>query len=140
MRLFLDSSALIYYFEGTAALHVHLSAYFTQLKALYPEATFCVSRLCIMECYVKPLRENNAFLLEKYGAFFKTVEIVDLVQNVVEQATLIRAHYGLKTADAIQAACALSQGSQLLFITGDQGFKRVPDLKVSVVSLPTALR
>ncbi len=130
MIAFLDSSALIYFFEGalphrSAALHV-----LREIKASNPEAVIAMSRLGVMECRVKPLRDNNLALLAKYDAFFKQAKVIELTAAVVEIATLLRANTSLKTPDALQAACALSVAEPCTFITGDAGFARVPHLLV----------
>jgi uncharacterized protein len=133
---FLDSSALIYYFEGAERYRQAVAAVLQTVKAKDPLAQVAVSRLGVMECRVKPLREGDRPLLARYDAFFAQVQIVELSADVVDQATQIRATTALKTPDALQAACALSLGEQCGFVTGDAAFSRVPSLHVLQVNVP----
>jgi predicted nucleic acid-binding protein len=52
---------------------------------------------------------------------------------VVDLATAIRARSGLRTPDALQAACCLSLEQPASFITNDAGFRRVTALDVVLV-------
>jgi predicted nucleic acid-binding protein len=137
---FLDSSALIYYFEGAPQHRLAVVHVLQSIKAADPKAQVAVSRLGVMECRVKPLREGDQTLLAKYDDFFAQVQIVELSAEVVSLATEIRATTGLKTPDALQAACALGLSSACSFVTGDAGFSRLRGLKVRLVDLaaPTA--
>lgn len=130
MIVFLDSSALIYYFEGAPAYRQAVIAELEKIKLTDAAARVAISRLGVMECRVKPLREGEAALLAQYEAFFAQVQIVELEASVVTRATDIRATTALKTPDALQAASALSLGSDCIFLTGDAGFARVPGLNV----------
>ena len=61
---------------------------------------------------------------------------MELSAAVVEQATVLRVRYGLKTPDALQAACAMALPAPTLFVTGDQGFAKVAGLDVRLIALP----
>ncbi|MFH0939479.1 MAG: PIN domain-containing protein [Planctomycetota bacterium] len=52
--------------------------------------------------------------------------------SILEHAASLRAATGLKAPDAIHAATALTQG-EIIFVTNDQSFKRVPNLSVIVL-------
>ncbi len=135
MIVFLDSSALIYYFEGAPAYRQAVVAALTAIKAADAVAQVAVSRLGVMECRVKPLREGDATLLAQYDAFFAQVQIVELAASIVTIATDIRATTALKTPDALQAASALSLRADCVFLTGDAGFARVPGLNVRQIAV-----
>jgi predicted nucleic acid-binding protein len=130
MIVFLDSSALIYYFEGAAPYRQAVVKILEGIKSAHPSAAVAVSRLGVMECRVKPLRERNVSLLACYEAFFQRVQIIELSAAVVDHATRLRAPTGLKTPDALQAACALSLPAEAAFVTGDSGFSRLSGLDV----------
>jgi predicted nucleic acid-binding protein len=130
MIVFLDSSALIYYFEGAPPYRQAVVAALAEIKAFDAAAQVAVSRLGVMECRVKPLRERDVALLAQYEAFFVQVQIVELEAAIVTRATDIRATTALKTPDALQAASALSLGSDCVFLTGDAGFTRISGLNV----------
>lgn len=135
MIAFLDSSALIYYFEGNESYRQAVTDVLQAVKTQAPQAQVVVSRLSVMECRVKPLREASIALLARYDAFFKQVQIVELSAAVVDAATSLRATTGLKTPDALQAACALSLAAPFSFVTGDAGFARVRGLNLLQIHL-----
>jgi predicted nucleic acid-binding protein len=135
LRLFLDACALIYRFEGAAAFRTAAIELMAQLTAQQPSVELAVSRLSVFECRVKPLREGNAPLLMRYDDFFAAVHIVELSPAVVDAATNLRARYGLKTPDALQAACAFAASERALFVTADAEFSRVAGLDVRLISV-----
>jgi len=73
-----------------------------------------------MECLVRPLREGDAVTISRYEEFFsaENLEIVELTPRVIDLATRLRAAHGIRTPDAIQAACALSLRGRTIFMTG----------------------
>lgn len=97
-----------------------------------------VSRLSLMECRVKPLRESNADLLQRYAEFFAAVQVLELSAETIDLATELRADYGLKTPDALQAASALQwqrdSQEEVLFVTADKSFVKVPNLAVRLIT------
>jgi len=133
VKLFLDACALIYRFEGAAAFRSAATTLLAQLSAQQPSVELVVSRLSVLECRVKPLREGDAVLLRRYDDFFATVHIVELSAEVVEAATHLRARYGLKTPDALQAASAFAASERALFVTADAGFAKVAGLDVRLI-------
>ena len=134
MRLFLDACALIYRFEGAAEFRTATIELIAQLTAAQPMVELAVSRLSMMECQVKPLREGDSALLKRYNDFFAAVTIVELKPAVVELATNLRVRHGLKTPDALQAACALSLLGETIFVTGDMAFGKVSGLDVRLIA------
>lgn len=133
MRLFLDAYALIYRFEGAAPFRSAAIDLMAQLSVQQANVELAVSRLSVLECRVKPLREGNAPLLKRYDDFFAAVHIVELSAAVVDAATHLRARYGLKTPGALQAACAFAASEGTLFITADAGFAKVAGLEVRMI-------
>lgn len=139
MRLFLDACALIYRFEGAHAFRQATTALLQQVTAQQAVVELAVSRLSVMECRIKPLRDGDAALLQRYTDFFAAVQILELDAQVVDMATELRASHGLRTPDALQAASALvwqRTAGEVLFVTADQGFTRVPTLAVRLIQTP----
>jgi predicted nucleic acid-binding protein len=97
--------------------------------------SLAVSRLSVLECRVKPMRESDEALLARYHEFFAApdLNIVELDANVVEGATRIRALTGLRTPDALQTASCLAFDREALFLTGDAAVRRVPGLRVETL-------
>lgn len=135
MTLFLDANIIIYRIEAVEPFNRQVVATVQELIALYPDAGFAVSRLSMMECLVKPLREQNSADIERYRGFFAStgLQIVEVNALVLETATLLRARHGLRTPDAIQAASAMSIKGPVTFLTGDKQFGKVPGLNVRLV-------
>lgn len=135
MIIFLDANIIIYRIEAVEPFNQQLLAAIQELMSNNPNAGFAVSRLSVMECLVKPLREENAADIERYRAFFAStgLQIIEVNALVLETATLLRARHGLRTPDAIQAASAMSIKGPGIFLTGDRQFSKVPGLNVRLV-------
>lgn len=134
MILFADSSVLIWRFEGEIVFRRAARAAFDAVLSEHPDTRFAVSRLALLEVRVKPMRDNDTALLRRYDEFFAgSMEMVEVDAAVIDRATALRAAHGLKTADSIHAAPALSLKDAALFVTGDQVFERVIGLKVILV-------
>ena len=83
------------------------------------------------------MRENNHATLAQYDEFFNRPDLswVELTQNVVELATVIRVRHGLRTPDALQAASCLQLGEEEhIFFTGDTDFQYIAGLNVRLLS------
>ena len=135
---YLDASCIIYLIEGDSELRAAVSLRLESVRG-DPEGTLLTSRLSLLECRTKPLREHDAATLATYDAFFgaSRLVIVELSSAVVDRATEIRARYGLKTADALHVATAVEAGADV-FVTGDEAIKRCSEVAVELV-LPTRL-
>ena len=134
MILFADACLLIWGFEGAPAFRRAAGAAINAVFADHPDALFAVSRLALLEVRVKPLRDRDTALLRHYDEFFAGgIDIVDISAAIIDRATDLRATHGLKTADAIHAASALSFEDHVIFVTGDPVFERVAGLNVRVV-------
>ena len=135
MIVFLDANIIIYRVEAVAPFNQQVLATLQELVAQHPQSGFAVSRLSMMECLVKPLREQNSADIEWYRSFFAStgLQIVEVSAPVLETATILRARHGQRTPDAIQAASALSIKGPVTFLTGDKNFSKVPGLKVRLV-------
>ncbi|NTW69540.1 MAG: type II toxin-antitoxin system VapC family toxin [Chlorobiaceae bacterium] len=138
MILFFDSNVLIYLIEGDAILSARVQQTVQTLYNTCADVSIAVSALALLECRVAPLRDNNTAVLRRYDEFFSTesLQIVDLSRTVLDSATRIRASFGLKTPDAIQAACCLSLEFEHLFLTEDRAFSKVEPLHVYNVLTP----
>jgi predicted nucleic acid-binding protein len=135
MTLFLDACVIIYWLESVEPFYGKLINTLQNLHTQYPQATFAVSRLSCLECRIKPLRENNQFLLDLYDQFFtaKNLSIIELNAQVIDTATHLRVQYRLRTPDALQAASALAITGNKCLITGDVKFKNIQELQVLCV-------
>jgi predicted nucleic acid-binding protein len=133
---FLDASALIYLVDGEAPWAEAARATLQQLALEAPDLALAVSRLSLLECRVAPLRRGDQASLDRFQALFAQPDllVVELSASVVELATQLRANHGLRTPDALQAACCLQLGPDAVMITGDAGFQRLQALKVRLIA------
>ena len=136
MIAFLDASALIYLVDGEDQWAEATQATLQQLAVEAPDLTLAVSRLSVLECRVAPLRRGDQASLDCFEALFAQPDllVVELSASVVELATQLRAKHRLRTPDALQAACCLELGPEVVMITGDAGFTRVQALQVCLIA------
>jgi len=132
MIAFFDASALIYRIEGVEPFAQRIRSQLAKAAKQYSKLDAALSRLSWLECRIQPLRDKEVDTLADYDSFFARPDLiwVELTQDVVELATVIRVKHGLRTPDALQAASCLQLGTNHLFFTGDAGFKKVSGLKV----------
>jgi predicted nucleic acid-binding protein len=133
--LFLDACILIYRYEGEASLVARVEETLSRLRRADRDAQLAVSDLSRLECRVRPLREGRRDLVVSYDRFFAAagLTVIPLSRAVVDLATVIRARSGLRTPDALQAACCLSLGQPARFVTNDGAFRHETALDVVLV-------
>jgi predicted nucleic acid-binding protein len=115
-KVYLDACAAIFFVER------HPQHFDLLMQRLFlPSGALAVqvvlSELLRMECRLKPLRENDQPLLERYDAFFGTAGHLwaALDRGVFDLATRLRAEHRLKTPDALHLAAALQSGCDELW-------------------------
>lgn len=135
MTIFLDACVIIYWVEGVEPWYSRLTQNLDDIRAGSRNIDTAVSELSWLECRIKPLRDNNVTLQAHFERFFSQPSMirVGLGVQVIDTAARIRARHKLSTPDALQAACALSLDTELVFLTNDRRFDRVPGLKTKVL-------
>jgi len=140
-RLTLPTSGLVYADAQIAICTADVNpTYAPVLIPLWQEmtkGTFQVvsSELTIVETLVLPLRLNDALMLNQREGIWrqKNTTLLPITQDILREAARLRALIsGLKTPDALHAATAILHGCTL-FITNDNGFRRVPNLPLIVL-------
>lgn len=133
--VFLDASAIIYLLEGDAAAQAAVRETLASLRTPRPSSPLAVSALSRLECRVRPLRDGDQALLERYDTFFADpgLVVIALDTAVLDRAAELRAHVRLRTPDALQAASLLVADEHGHFVTGDADFTAVPGLRVHAV-------
>jgi len=129
--VYVDANILIYTVERVAPYVQMLDPLWQGLAAQNAQAL--TSELAIVETLAGPLRTGNAEL----EALFRRVlsrspnlTLLPITRDTLDHAARLRgAHPALKTPDATHAATALAAGAAT-FITNDQGFLRMPGLRV----------
>lgn len=136
MIAFFDANALIYLIEAKAPFALKVRESLSELARKHPNMRLAVSRLTWLECRVGPMKNNDNETLAAYDAFFARPDIqwIELTRDVVELAAAIRVKHGLRTPDALQAACCLQLGASHVFLSGDKSFERVAGLNVKLLA------
>ena len=133
-RVYCDANVFIYALEGYAA-HANL------LKALLQamdsrELIVVTSELTVAEVLVKPLRDGDKTLEQKYRRFLTpstALELWPLTRVILERAAEARAVSKMKLPDALHWTTAL-QACCDSFLTNDNGFKAQVGLTTHLLS------
>lgn len=131
-RIFLDACIIIYWVESAEPFYSKLLTQFNNIAEQYPEHVLTISRLSFLECLVKPTREKDKKTIDIYRDLFESaeIEIIEMNEEVINIATQLRADYGLRMPDAIQAASCLSSNESHVFLTNDKRFASVTCMNV----------
>ena len=132
--IFLDTAPLIYFIEGN-------SPYQDKLKKIFDsndkgDFTFITSSITLLEVLVKPLRDGQSVLADKYKNILTKaagIEIFDITIDLAAKAAELRAKYNLRTPDAIQIATAIDN-KVAYFLTNDLRLKSVSEVKLITLS------
>ena len=126
----LDTMIFIYAFEEHPAYLPLLRNFFSVLEKGEMEAV--TSTITITECLVQPYRKKDFALAAHYMVLFRNfphLSIIPMMDDVAERAAFLRAHYNLKTPDAIQVATALISGSRA-FLTNNENLAPVEGIDI----------
>ena len=130
----LDTMVFIYHFEENRVYSPLTFSIFESLeKGNFNGIT---SILTLLEILVKPKRENNLILTERYKILFETfpnLQVKTLDENIADIASSLRANYNINTPDAIQIATSLEAKADI-FITNDKTLKKITEIKVLLLS------
>lgn len=131
----IDTSCLIYYFEGSQLAYQLRNEVFLPLEQGAFRAV--ISTLALAELLVRPKALGKEDVCSEYLALlcaYPNLEIVPLTTEIAVRCASIRAiHPTMRTPDAIHLATALEKGAKI-FLSNDS---RLPDRveKVEVVLL-----
>jgi predicted nucleic acid-binding protein len=116
-RIFFDTNLFIYLFEG---LEPYRTRMFEIRKRMLERGDRIVtSAMTLGEVLVKPTKMAQTSLIEQYDrAIRSTSEVVSFDSQVAWRYASLRATHNIRSADAIQLACASHTGVDL-FITND---------------------
>jgi predicted nucleic acid-binding protein len=132
-RLYLDANILIYHLQDDARYRAVLRPVFVRVAAGSVGAIS--SFLTLFEVLVKPYKEGREDIAIQYRERLTTtpnLRLLPLDKVVAGAAAKLRAEFSLKTPDAIQAGTALSASADV-FLTNDEGFRRVSALRILVL-------
>ena len=130
----LDTMVFIYHFEENQIYSPLTFSIFESLeKGNFNAIT---SILTLLEILVKPKRESNLILTERYKILLETfpnLQVKALDENIADVASSLRANYNINTPDAIQVATSLEAQADI-FITNDTSLKKITEIKVLLLS------
>ena len=130
----LDTMVFIYHFEENKLYSRLTFSIFESLEK--GNFTGITSTLTLLEILVKPKKENNSLLTERYKLLFETfpnLQVKTLNENIADIASTLRANYNINTPDAIQIATSLEAKADI-FITNDETLKKISEIKVLLLS------
>ncbi len=125
--LWLDSAPIIYTLED----HPRFAARFRPVFEAHAAGSvrFAVSPVTIAEVLTGPLKAGDEALARRYRALLESWRVVPFDADIAEGAARLRAAYGLKWPDAVQAASALEINADAL-VTHDRDFSRLSALRI----------
>lgn len=103
--IYLDSCILIYALEDSGPRG---DAVRRALKEI--DVAVTSSPLALHECLLRPIKDRNAELRDRYLGAFDRMETIDLDAAVFIRSAELRADFGLKTPDAVHLAAAQLAG------------------------------
>jgi predicted nucleic acid-binding protein len=128
--IFIDTAPFIYYFENHLDFAEKIEKIF--LEVYQKNIQIVTSFITYIEIITVPKRMNKENLIAKYRDFFtnsENISLFPLTIQVAEETAFFRAHYKLRTPDAIQLATAKICGADCI-ITNDKTWQQVKNLKI----------
>ncbi len=132
-KVYLDTSPIIYSVEKHTNYRQLLTSLWQSLKS--NEIEVYTSQLTLLETLVQPIKQNNQILISAYETLLTNTDIrlLPISLDVLRESANLRAIQNLKTPDAIHASTAFSANCDY-FITNDDGFKRLSNINVLILS------
>jgi predicted nucleic acid-binding protein len=131
--VYVDTQILIYSVEKHPAYWLLLRPMW--LKSATGDIQIISSELALLETLVAPLKNADSVLVTAYETLLWSTEmqLIPITRAILREAAQLRAQINLKTPDAIHAATAIAHGCSI-FLTNDNGFRRVSTLPLVVLS------
>ena len=133
MKIFIDTSPLIYLIEGEGKFANMVEKQLSQW--IRAEENLATSTITLLELLVVPIKQGNRVLVQKYRALLHDLlsePLIPLTETISEMAAQIRGVYGFTTPDSIQLATALYSGADI-FYTNDKRLQKFPDINIVTV-------
>ncbi|GIV05376.1 MAG: motility twitching protein PilT [Fimbriimonadales bacterium] len=132
-RLGLDTAPIIYFIEAHPRYDALLTPIFERIDQGAIDGLTSV--ITLVEVLVYPLRQGRHDLVERYKQLLLTsahFEVVPISPEIALKAADLRAHYNLRTPDALQVATAIVNRCDA-FLTNDAALQRVKELKILTI-------
>jgi len=130
LRVCIDTAPFIYYIEKHQKYLSVIKPVFVEIDAGKIEAI--TSTITLLEVLVLPFKIGNETLGERYREillYSEGLTTFEILHEVSEMASKLRAKYSIKTPDAIQIAVGVLYGAEK-FLTNDPYLKKVSEIKV----------
>jgi uncharacterized protein len=130
----LDTSIFIYFIEEHPDYLPHLAPVFSAVAS--GKLDTATSAVTLLEVLVVPYRTGDFSLAARYEALLSRssgLQLVEIDRFQLRAAAQIRAHYRIRTPDALQLAAALSKRCTAL-LTNDREMPEMPSLKTLQLS------
>lgn len=125
--LLVDTNPIIYELEQRADFAPIFRAVFDAQRD--GRVRLAVTTMTVAEVLVMPIRAGNEVLVGRYKAAFRSWFVVEMDADIAESAARLRAKFGLKLPDAVNAASAIAIGADAL-VTHDRDFSSLTELRV----------
>lgn len=133
MLIYCDSVILSYFFDRADAFQARAANRMTALQAAGD--FLAVSDLTRLECRVGPMKRGDTAALIVFDQFFARPDVrrASLGTAAYDRATVIRATYGFKTADALHLAAAVEARCDR-FLTNDNRLSKYSAIPVEILT------
>ena len=122
-RIFFDTNVFIYMFEGLEPNRSRMKE--IRRRMIERGDRLFTSAMTLGELLVKPTKLGQTSLIEQYDrAIRSTADVISFDSQVAWRFASLRATHNIRSADAIQLACAAHSGVDL-FITNDQQLQKL---------------
>jgi len=132
-KICIDTAPVIYFIEENPKYRNVIRPVFVEIDSGNIEAI--TSTITLLEVLVHPLRVGNETLAGKYRdilLFSEGLTTFEILHEISEIASRLRAKYSIRTPDAIQIAAGIRHGASK-FLTNDPNLKKVSDIEVLVL-------
>jgi predicted nucleic acid-binding protein len=129
----LDSAIFIYQFEDHPRYKALCAEVFDLMEAGIIQAV--TSTVTLIEVLVQPLSKGKQELYSRYEQYLRfgpSLTLRSLDPNLALRAAQLRAHYQIRTPDAVQLAAAIEFGARL-FLTNDERLRKVAEIEIVVL-------
>jgi predicted nucleic acid-binding protein len=132
-RICIDTAPFIYFIEKDPKYLNIIRPLFAEIDA--GRIDVVTSTITLLEVLVLPFKTGNESLAGEYREILLNAEgltTYEIVHEVSELSSKLRAKYAIRTPDAIQIAVGIIYGADA-FLTNDSKLKKVTDIKVVIL-------
>ena len=132
-RICIDTAPIIYFIEHHVKYRNIIRPVFAEIASGNIEAI--TSTITLLEVLVRPLKNGDETLAEKYRDILLSSQgltTFEILHEVSEMASRLRAKYPIRTPDAIQIAVGILYHATK-FLSNDPNLTKVSEIKVIIL-------